>query len=550
MKPLRWPAFAAAAVGFLSYLRIGGWHTLNPTAIDWILDGDWRQHWLGWLFFRREPWTFPLGTLHSLPWPVGTSIGFTDSNPLVSLLLKPFSPWLPAEFQFVGPWLALCFVLQGYMGARLASVVTNSPVQQWLGGCFFALSPVLAARLGHDTLCAHWLLLGLMYLALRPYADSRDARRASWFATAAVMVAAAVHPYLTAMSFALTMAILVRFWRTQLMTMRRAIVGALATTAGMFTVWGVIGYIGRSGVGSSGFGVYSADLLALFDPRQFSHLIPSFNTEPSHWEGLGFLGPAGIIAAGVALTLVIRRHVRVPGYAKPLIIVCLLLFAYALSSDIRFDDVLLLRIRRLYDPVKSLTSAFRASGRFVWPLHYLVLLAGIWGLTRLVVGQARELAGTALLISALLLQAADLNLSPAWAQAKAFKQAPMGDFALARGHFRHMAVYPAQVLGGCGDGYHEDYVYRFMLQAYRLDLTYNSGIFARFSWDAMQEACGQLDRDVEFGRLDPQTIYVVWPDRLEPFHRAGAACGRFDGDWICVSRDSDERFRTLVTTGK
>ncbi len=551
MKPARWPALAAAAFGFLWFLQIGGWHTLNPTAIDWILDGDWRQHWLGWLFFRHEPWTFPLGTLHSLPFPVGTSIGFTDSNPLVSILLKPFSPWLPAEFQFVGPWLALCFVLQGFMGARLASVVTANPVQQFVGGCFFAVSPVLAARLGHDTLCAHWLLLGLMYLGLRPYATPADARRATWWATATVMVAAAIHPYLTAMSFALTLAIFVRFWRTDLMTWRRAALGAAATAAGMFAVWGVIGYIVRSGVGSPGFGTFSADLLALFDPLQYSRLIPDFRLASGHWEGLGFLGPAGILAAFVALTLAIRGRTKLPSFVIPLIVMCLLMGIYALSSDITVADVRLLRLRKLYSHFAgSLTSAFRASGRFIWPLHYLLLLAGIWGLTRLA-GRARQRAGTVLLTLAVVLQAADLKLSPAWAAPKPFKQAPKEAFALAKGHYRHMAVFPPQILGGCNfDRYEEDYVYRYMLQAYRLDLTYNSGIFARFSWDEMQAACGQVEREVESGKLDPQTIYVVWPDRVDWFTRAGGACGRFDGDWICVSGDSNERFRQLVATGK
>src|SRR5688572_21187645 len=148
----------AALFGFIWYLLLGGGPTLNPLNLGWVLKGDWLQHWLGWLFFRHEPWTFPLGTITTLPYPIGTTIGFTDSNPLVSIVLKPFSPWLPAEFQFIGPWLALCFILQGYFGAMLASTVTRHPVVQMLGGCLFAVSPILAMRLGHDTLCAQWIL--------------------------------------------------------------------------------------------------------------------------------------------------------------------------------------------------------------------------------------------------------------------------------------------------------------------------------------------------------------------------------------------------------
>lgn len=549
MKTPRWPAWAAAAIGFVWFLRIGGGGTLDPTHITWILDGDWRQHWLGWLFFRREPWTFPLGTIHSLPYPIGTSIGFVDGNPLVSLLLKPFSHVLPAEMQFIGPWLALCFVLQGYVGARLTSVITRDPWQQMLGGCLFVLSPVLAARLGHDTLCAQWLLLGVLYLGLRSYADARDARRASWLATAAVMVAAAIHPYLTVMSYALALAAFIRFWRTGLMSLPRATLAALITTAGMATVWYGIGYIGAASVASSGFGVYSADLLSLVDPREYSRLFPGFHLDPNHWEGVGYLGFGGIVAALVAVIVAISHRVRVSREVWPIAIVCVLFFIYALSSDVTFHDVPVLRMRGFYDHFKGITSALRASGRFVWPIHYLILLTGLWGLIR-ASGPARRSVATALFAIVVVLQAVDLTISPAWGAPKAFRQAPDEAFALARGRYTHMAVYPMQILGGCGQEYQEDHVYRYMLEAYRLNLTYNSGIFARFSGDAAQAACGRLDVDVEFGRLDPQTIYVVAAASLEKFTRAGAGCGRFDGDWICVSADSDERFRTLVTTGK
>jgi len=544
----RRPAFAAALVGFLWYLELGGGHTLNPTNLDWVLDGDWRQHLLGWLFFRNDPWTFPLGTITSLPYGIGTTIGFTDSNPLLSLLLKPFSPWLPSDFQFIGLWLASCFVLQGYMGAKLARLVTTDPVQQVLGGCLFVFSPVLAARMGHDTLCAHWILLGLLYTGLREYRDGLDARRTSWWSVAAVMTAAAVHPYLAAMTYVLAMTGFIRFWLTGLMTRWRAVVSALVATAGLLLVWYVIGYFGRASIASEGFGRYSADLVALFDPRDYSGMISSFGLASEHWEGVGFLGLGGLVALVAAAIAVRQQRARLPSIVKPILIACLLMAVYALSSDIRFDGILILRIRKLYDHIHTVTSAFRASGRFIWALHYLVLLAGLWGLTRISL-RGRHSMTTALLTVAVMLQAVDLRVLPVGTN-KHFRQAPDAGLQLASGHFRHMAVYPMQILGGCGDTYEEDHVYRWMLQAYRLKLTYNSGIFARFSWDAAQAECARLKRMVEGGVLNPQTIYVVAKDELDRFRQAEAACGRFDGDWICVSKDSDERFRTLVTTGK
>ena len=53
--------------------------------------------------------------------------------------------------------------------------------------------------------------------------------------------------------------------------------------------------------------------------------------------------------------------------------------------------------------------------------------------------------------------------------------------------------------------------------------------------------------EIKGGFLDQQTIYVVSPDYLPDFQKASAACGRVDGDWICVSRFSDEGFRQHLT---
>ena len=207
----------------------------------------------------------------------------------MSLLLKPFSGWLPVEFQFIGPWLALCFVLQGYMGAALASVVTKDRVQQLLGGYLFVLlSPVLMARVGHDTLCAQWLLLGLMYLGLRDYPDEASGRRASWLAMAAVLLASTIHPYLTAMTLVLALACLARLWRARLLSIGRAALLSVATIAGMLTIFWAIGYFGGAAVGSVGFGLYSSDLLTLVDPQEYSGMLTTSRSAPISGTVSGF----------------------------------------------------------------------------------------------------------------------------------------------------------------------------------------------------------------------------------------------------------------------
>jgi hypothetical protein len=543
----RWPRYAAAAVGVLWYLRLGGLHTLNPLNLNWVLSGDWRQHLFGWLFFRREPWTFPLGAVSALLHPVGSNIAFTDSNPLVSILLKPFAGWLPAEFQFIGPWLAMCFAMQGYWGARLTSTVTDAPVQQWLGGCLFAFSPVLAMRLGHDTLCAQWLLLGLMFVGFREYTRPADATRGARLALSLATLSAAIHPYLAAMCAALALACYVRLWRGGVLSLARVLAWSAATVAAMFTVMAVIGYFTDANPGSVGFERYAADLVTLIDAEGSSKLLGSFQLQEGRWEGFGFLGLGVLIAlltvpvAWLRIRPMSRRGVWI------IAIVCLLMGVYSLSSTITLADRHVARIHHLYDWLDIITKPFRSSGRFIWPLHYVLTLLALWGVTRLFRRRSAVFATAALAI-VVAVQAIDYRPQGALLADKNFREGPTRDLAVAKGRYRHLAMYPTQVLGACGGEYEEDQVYRYMLQAYRLNTTFNSGIYARVPHDRVQRACGDFYRAVDAGHLDRDTIYVVSQWSIAQV-KTFAACGRFDGDWICVSRDSDPVFRTYVETG-
>ncbi len=94
-------------------------------------------------------------------------------------------------------------------------------------------------------------------------------------------------------------------------------------------------------------------------------------------------------------------------------------------------------------------------------------------------------------------------------------------------------------------------MYRFMLLAHRLKLTFNSGIYARLDVQKVQAACETQNRSIDAGTLDPETIYVAAADEVERFKARGdAACGRWDGNWICVSRTGNPRFASYIETGK
>jgi len=545
MTNARWPRYAAAALGFVWFLQAGGGSTLDPLRIDWLLGGDWLQHWLGGLYFRHDPWSWPLGSIPSLLYPTGANIGFTDSNPLVAILLKPFAGWLPAEMQLIGPWLAFCFVMQGYAGAALTSVLSKDPWHQVLGGYLFVLSPVLLARVAHDTLCAHFLVLGLLYLGLRTYPDAASVRRGLRITAAIVIFAGLTHPYLAVMCWVLAAAVLLRLWRAGLASMARAGVTLAAATAAVGLAWYVIGYFGTATAASTGFGVFSSDLLALVNPMSYSRSMRSLKVHTGQGEGFAFLGFGGIVAVLIAGVLCIRRRPAMPKGGWFVIGASGALAFYALSNNVTWLGKTVVNLDWFYSSVDGIAAVFRSSGRFIWPLHYLLLLFGLWGVTRLL-RNAPAAAATALLGITVAMQAGDLKSG--WASSpQTFRQVP--EFGLPRGKFDHLAVFPMQVLGVCGDAYDEPYVYRLMLHAYRLNLTFNSGVFARVDADRVRAACAAQDGAILEGRTDSRTLYATTVPHLERMREKGLTCARFSGDWFCVGPGSDPAFRQYLETG-
>ena len=58
------------------------------------MHADFRLHFLGWHLYRASPWTWPIGATPFQIWPVGSSIGLTDSIPIFAFLFKPLDPLL------------------------------------------------------------------------------------------------------------------------------------------------------------------------------------------------------------------------------------------------------------------------------------------------------------------------------------------------------------------------------------------------------------------------------------------------------------------------
>jgi hypothetical protein len=532
--------FVAALFGAAWFLwAIGGRTILSPTHLEPLFAGDWSTHVLGWLFFRNERFAIPLGKLSGLLYPVGTTVGFTDSIPWVALVLRPFSSVLPADFQYIGAWLLLCFILQGAVAARLVALVTDAPAHQALGGALLVAAPTLRVRIQHTSLTAHALLLAMIWLNLRACPDRRSVRRSIFAALVLNALAAGIHPYLAAMVAALTVAFVVRLRLIDAGLTSAKMVGIIGSVAllhlGMAFLLGYLGGPAAPGVG--GFGIYSADLLTFFNPYGYSRWLPVGPTPTGSWEGSAYLGMGALLAGGLAAICVLHPHSgsRLWPWARavPLLVAAVMMAIFALSWQVRIWGHLALNLQPMLARVEPLFAPFRASGRFIWPLHYTVVAGSLLVIVRTWRSRPRML--TAVLASLLAVQLAEVAAPPLGPRQSLLTRYESPVWSRMEGQYRHLALFPAEIVNMCNGhaGYRAGPVVSLAYLAYRHHLTFNSGYVARWS-SRMGEHCATEIASVTAGTIDPETVYVVSPEDRELFTRAGSDCGTIDGLLICV----------------
>ncbi|MCY1075737.1 DUF6311 domain-containing protein [Archangium lansingense] len=545
-----------AILGVVWFLAAFGPGLLDPTNLRPVSRGDLAQHVLGWFHFRNVPWSFPLGSTPTLIHPMTVAVGFMDSNPWVALAFKPFSRWLPQDFHYVGLWFALCFALQGWMGVKLMERLSPRLMPRLLGAALFVTSPVLLFRVGHDTLCAHWMLLAMGLLHLRPHADSRAAWRTVGWALALNVLAAGVHPYLEMMVLALTASLLVTLaWVEHLLSWRAAAAafgGVVGVAVGAFVLFGYVG----QGVGSEaiGFGFYSADLLALINPNGWSSVLPGWSVGEGQYEGFGYLGTGSLALSAVAL---LEWPARWWPQAKaavkaqlPLVVVVLLLSLLAFSSVVTAAGHHVLTMRSAVEPLLPLLAPFRSSGRFIWLLNYAV----VTGVLALTVWRWRQHPRVlvALLLGAVAIQGVDTpnmwrgNLLPShpWPRLQAPEWERVDPF------YRHIVLFPPILPGAgepCEEGIFPDDAYLlFGDLAYRRGVTTNSAALARIDASQAMAACRSLRSDVQSGRFAEDTLYVVGKKQTAAFQRPELTCGVLDGYTVCVAARQGQFREALV----
>jgi hypothetical protein len=488
------------------------WQILIPTRVNWLLQGDWGAHVLGWNAFRHDDWRWPLGMTRLLAWPLGAAVSYTDSNPLICLLLKPFSGLLPTPFQFTGPWLLSCILLQFWAAYLLLRPHVTGRWPGLAGATLFTLTPTLLNRLGHADLCAHWTIL----LSLHAFVNVRSEARRDLLYAALLTVSALVHPYLLLMNAAVWASDVLRravgalrsgaFGELALLTARSAAVAALPLAA-LWATGALGGYQGQT----DGFGYYSMALDALFNPGTagYSRFLPVAPQGPGQvFEGFQYLG-AGLLALVVAAAAVLvrpegRAAGRTMGWLAWLAPALFVLFALALSDHIQMHGRVVGRLSYDWIPF-HITSTFRSSGRLFWPCAYVLILVAL-----MLVFSLRPAWALAIALAAVVLQVADLTgFAPA---IRAFTADAAGPQRYARMTSRKWEplIASADLVEFQAPDPHADLVafYEIAWRAVSMRRPVNVMYTARAN--PQQKALDGAGRSAFLtGRLDPRRLYVV-----------------------------------------
>ena len=506
---------AALALGAVAFLILIGWQTLPPTNIGWLNVADRAMHTLGWMNFRQQPWGNPPGLNPGLGLELANSIALVDGLPLFAIPAKLLSAWLPQPFQYWGIWLLISFALHALFAYLLARELGGGRLVSLLAAAFALITPALMFRVQlHLALSGHWTVLAALYLYARRTPPS------TWMWPLLVGLTAAIHAYLLAMVLGLWVASLAeRLWTHRVRWNAALFEFAAGASAAVAVMWAG-GFFVTGTAATYGYGMYKLNLLGpLLVYRTWSGLMPDFAHDKYDYEGISFLGVGILFALALCVltgaVAVLRRVVS--RRWLPLLLVLVLMAIFALSQDIYFADIHVVTVP-LPQAAIDLASIFRSTGRFVWPLLYLVTIGIVVMLGR----RVPAAAAVPILVIAFAVQALDSapglltfrrHLLPASDTWTTPLTSPFWERAVAAG-YKRVRVIP--VVSNPGTDW-QALGYYAVTHRMGIDSVYLGRVDAK----ALEALRAREKQVLETGEFEPDTLYVLDADaaRLAAMHK-------------------------------
>ena len=515
-------ALLGALAGVLIFLWVYGIAPLDVANDAWILNGydewDVQQHYAGWLLFRNSHWGFPLGLADTIAVPDGTVISYTDSLPWVSIFLKAMRGFLPADFQWFGWYVLVCFALQGAAGSLL-SVRRTGLGASVVGGALFACLPTLWERaFRHTALASHWLYLFALYAyleyrtSLAGCSPEKRKHRFPWEFALFSFLAVGIHPYFLPLVMVCALLAAVDCFRsTRQGASALLIFGApLASALLGGLLCGALG----SGVSASreGYGVFSMNLNAAWNPSSrggytWSRILPIQAQQGAQYDGFNYLGLGVLLLAALALVLAVVLQGDAAAWWKrngTLFAACVFLTLFAASNKISFGSWSV--EIPLPQELVSLCGIFRSSGRMFYLVGACILLFGIYQVPETVVrfGVPRIME-TAVLALVLAVQIWDLSAVAA-EKREAFVQT-VGPSVVSAPETQTLGVGHRTLLAA-GE-LREDRLRPLAILAGKQGLSTNLAIAVSGSYPQAAALMGETAETLDRGLYDSSVVYVT-----------------------------------------
>tara|TARA_B110000027_G_scaffold63119_1_gene67730 strand:+ start:628 stop:2724 length:2097 start_codon:yes stop_codon:yes gene_type:complete len=371
-------------IGSILTIFFIGYDHIGFTNTKWITNYDGISDFLALKFFLQDKWQFPIG-LNSNYGELENSIVFSGAVPILSIITKVFKNILPYNFHYFNIWIMICFSLHIFFSYKLIFSLTKDINFSAVSSLFFLFSPVLIQRLDmHLSLGAHWLLLAYFYLEIEPSIKFKN-----FYRTFLVIFSSLVHFYFTIMILLINLifktVIYLKNRNLKLFFIENFII-IFFLLLSMY----IVGYFSIPVTDSLGFGYgfYKANLLTFFDQssngdfNSWSLFLPDINNTSGEQEGFGYLGLGLIGTICILIYYVSINFLKLVKNNIQYVSIFVIFMLIAFTTTINIGEVKILDLK-LANFVYAPLSIIRASGRFIWPAYYLLIIFSLFAFYKL-----------------------------------------------------------------------------------------------------------------------------------------------------------------------
>ena len=420
-------------MGAFIFLLISNPAILDPGNTEWLYGrGDSETHYLGFAYFIRDDWRVPVGINPSYGLLDSSSIVYTDSIPILSIVTKLAVGLFPisreASFQLFGLYTLLAMQLLYLLSYIALRHFTRDKFFCYQGAFLVSLIPIPAYRLmpeiSHISLTSCYVVVAsiVVYL-LRPPARS--------LRIFLLVFSFGIHPYLGVITFTLWLGSLCDLIRLKkFAVLKELFVGLFLLTTLMY----MYGYFGFGfEVDKWGYGFFGWNLYDIFDSTgfdlgsespinsSFSRLLGSLVVDvDEQWESFTYLGVGVLLALVLGTISLVRLLLRsdrttlfvlkTRAFTVASILILLLL---SITHEIRIGHDTFYLASKLYIPKAAIESLVfvRASARLAWPFVYTISIAslGIIGIFASKVNRTKRFAISLVMSALVLIQIYDLS---------------------------------------------------------------------------------------------------------------------------------------------